>query len=109
MINSIKSNTKLSSLCGIVRLATFSKVLNANQIIFRKTAEPDMPGMQIQDLELLKDSYKDVYDTYLQNELQAAIGTWFRLPLRNEAMAKESGISKECVDVKSVDGMLSKI
>jgi hypothetical protein len=37
------------------------------------TAEPDTPGMQIQDLELLKDSYKDVYDTYLQNELQAAI------------------------------------
>jgi hypothetical protein len=28
MINSIKSNTKLSSLCGIVRLATFPKVLN---------------------------------------------------------------------------------
>jgi sacsin len=55
-------------------------------------AEPDMPGMQIQDLELLKDSYKDVYDTYLQNELQAAIGTWFRLPLRNEAMAKESSL-----------------
>jgi hypothetical protein len=56
----------------------------------------------------LKDSYKDVYNTYLQNELQAAIGTWFRLPLRNKVMAKESSISKECVDVKSVDGMLSK-
>jgi hypothetical protein len=65
--------------------------------------------MQIQDLELLKDSYKDVYNTYLQNELQAAIGTWFRLPLRNKVMAKESSISKECVDVKSVDGMLSKM
>ncbi|OWF48527.1 sacsin-like [Mizuhopecten yessoensis] len=50
----------------------------------------DNPGLQLPDLKDLEETYPGVYECYLQKEFPREQGTWFRFPLRNEQMARES-------------------
>ncbi|CAC5408780.1 unnamed protein product [Mytilus coruscus] len=74
-------------------------------------ADPDTPGMQIEDLKIIEESYGDIFDTYLQKEMPAETGTWFRLPLRTEKMTENDSpyISKDPSDVKSVEKMFAEM
>lgn len=58
-------------------------------------ATPEDPGLRVDDLKLIKEKYSGVYNTYLQKELPAASGTWFRFPLRTKEMANASKISEQ--------------
>ncbi|XP_052102786.1 sacsin-like [Mytilus californianus] len=74
-------------------------------------ADPDTPGMQIEDLKIIEESYGDIYHTYLQKEMPAETGTWFRLPLRTEESTKSDSpyISKDPSDIKSVEKMFAEM
>lgn len=58
-------------------------------------ATSEDPGLRVDDLKLIKENYSGVYNTYLQKELPANSGTWFRFPLRTKEMARASEISKQ--------------
>ncbi|XP_052686906.1 sacsin-like [Crassostrea angulata] len=58
-------------------------------------ATPEDPGLRVDDLKLIEEKYSGVYNTYLQKELPADSGTWFRLPLRTNKMASASKISEQ--------------
>ncbi|VDI08008.1 sacsin, partial [Mytilus galloprovincialis] len=62
-------------------------------------------GLRLDDVNILQQSYQDVYNTYLQNELVSDEGTWFRFPLRTKDMAEKSEISDTIVDENSVTKM----
>ncbi|VDI08009.1 Hypothetical predicted protein [Mytilus galloprovincialis] len=74
-------------------------------------AEPDTPGMQIEDLKIIEESYGDIFHTYLQKEMFAETGTWFRLPLRTVKMTESDSpyISKDPSDIESVEKMFSEM
>ncbi|KAK7498972.1 hypothetical protein BaRGS_00009781 [Batillaria attramentaria] len=56
------------------------------------------PGLQFDDAADLKESYPDTFQGYFQNRSEMTKpGTIFRLPLRDEEMAKVSKIKQEAV------------
>lgn len=58
-------------------------------------ATSEDPGLRVDDLKLIEENYSGVYNTYLQKELPADSGTWFRFPLRTKEMASASKISEQ--------------
>ncbi|KAK7495448.1 hypothetical protein BaRGS_00013387 [Batillaria attramentaria] len=60
---------------------------------------PDAPpGLQFEDVADMKESYPDMFQGYFENSLEMTKpGTIFRLPLRDEEMAKKSKIKQEAV------------
>ncbi|CAC5408783.1 unnamed protein product [Mytilus coruscus] len=62
-------------------------------------------GLRLDDVNILQQSYQDVYNTYLQKELVSDKGTWFRFPLRTKDMVDKSKISDTIVDEDSVKKM----
>jgi sacsin len=72
-------------------------------------AEIDAPGLQINNLLTLENNYSDVYSTYLQRELSAETGTWFRFPLRTEEMAESSEIRNSAISVQQIKSILDRM
>ena len=72
-------------------------------------ADIDAPGLQINNLLTLKNNYSDVYSTYLQRELSAETGTWFRFPLRTEEMAESSEIRNSAISEKQIKRILDRM
>ncbi|KAL3881557.1 hypothetical protein ACJMK2_027983 [Sinanodonta woodiana] len=65
------------------------------------------PGMRYVDLGEIRESYSDVFDGYLENEIFSSdIGTIFRFPLRNKQMAEVSQISSDMVSTSRMDELL---
>ncbi|KAL3881556.1 hypothetical protein ACJMK2_027982 [Sinanodonta woodiana] len=68
------------------------------------------PGMRYVDLEEIRESYSDVFNGYLENEIFSSdIGTIFRFPLRNEQMAKVSKLSEDEISTSQIDGLLEDL
>ncbi|PVD18701.1 hypothetical protein C0Q70_21251 [Pomacea canaliculata] len=64
------------------------------------------PGMELEDIDKLKEEYPDLVDGYLGNTFDMSQpATLFRLPLRNQRMASKSAIKKE----KMTQTILSKL
>ncbi|XP_056019914.1 sacsin-like isoform X2 [Ostrea edulis] len=57
-------------------------------------ATQESPGIKVDDLDCVKEKYTGTYNTYLQENLPASTGTWFRFPLRTREMAEKSEIRK---------------
>ncbi|XP_056017480.1 sacsin-like [Ostrea edulis] len=57
-------------------------------------ATQESPGMKVDNLDCVKEKYTGTYNTYLQENLPASTGTWFRFPLRTKEMAEKSEIIK---------------
>ncbi|XP_061172071.1 sacsin-like [Saccostrea echinata] len=54
------------------------------------------PGMMLDNIQSIKfkETFPDMYQTYLTEEVPASTGTWFRFPLRTQKMANVSQIKK---------------
>ncbi|XP_071116152.1 sacsin-like [Haliotis cracherodii] len=67
------------------------------------------PGVKIKDLDKLRVKYKDVFEGYLEGcvPLQEK-GTIFRFPLRTEAMAEDSLISKKEITTDMIKNLLEE-
>ena len=64
------------------------------------------PGRRLQHLEELRKRFSDVFECFLENDLNSEEATIFRFPLRNDGMAQNSKISKEAISEKDVTILL---
>ncbi|XP_067830330.1 sacsin [Heptranchias perlo] len=61
------------------------------------TAKPHSPGGMFIVNQKFKNTFEDVYTTFLPSFFNLELGTMFRLPLRTAEMAEKSDISKQAV------------
>jgi len=66
-------------------------------------ASKDEPGRRFADVAQLRSIFTDVFPAYLEDKFDVATGTMFRLPLRDEDMAKESELSDHAVTGDVID------
>lgn len=57
-------------------------------------ATPQNPGMILENIQIIKETYPDMYHAYLTEEVPSSTGTWFRFPLRTDIMAQHSEIKR---------------
>eukprot|EP00794_Sanderia_malayensis_P000048 gene48-642_t len=70
----------------------------------------ESPGRKFSDARnFLKDNFPDVYNTFIPDVFRNEKATIFRLPLRNNTMAKQSNIMKKAITVDDVDKMLENL
>ncbi|XP_061082376.1 sacsin-like [Conger conger] len=66
-----------------------------------------LPGCMYSLEKEFKDSFSDVYDTFLPSNFKLEEGTMLRLPLRTEKMAEMSQISKNTIDDLDIEELSS--
>ncbi|KAI4899615.1 hypothetical protein NFI96_003403, partial [Prochilodus magdalenae] len=66
----------------------------------------DSPGCMYLMDDKFKESFKDVYQTFLPEQFDLQSGTMFRLPLRTEKMAERSEISRHAVTEGEIKELL---
>lgn len=66
------------------------------------------PGRRFQNVDQLKNIFTDVFECYLEDKFDLQNGTMFRLPLRNQEMAKCSEISDRVMSSKDIHGLFQK-
>ncbi|XP_059496728.1 sacsin [Stegostoma tigrinum] len=66
-------------------------------LVVLSTAKPHSPGGMFTVNEKFKNTFEDVYNTFLPSFFNLEEGTMFRLPLRTAEMAEKSDISKQAV------------
>uniref|UniRef100_A0A4W5NX70 Sacsin/Nov domain-containing protein n=1 Tax=Hucho hucho TaxID=62062 RepID=A0A4W5NX70_9TELE len=69
----------------------------------------ESPGRKYTLKKELKNTFMDVYNTFLPNEFSLEKGTMFRLPIRTCAMAKTSKISNNVVNDRDIDELSSAL
>ncbi len=67
------------------------------------------PGMMIDDLDELKETFTDVFNCFLGEHLKHSNATLFRFVLRGREMADQSPISKTCITIQGVEEILNKL
>lgn len=72
-------------------------------------ASSDAPGMQYTDIKDLRETFPDVFTCYMEDQLKLENSTIFRFPLRNQAMALTSEISKKTITTGVIQGLFSKL
>ncbi|XP_061081707.1 sacsin-like [Conger conger] len=68
-----------------------------------------LPGCMYSLEKEFKDSFSDVYDTFLPSNFKLEEGTMLRLPLRTEKMAEMSQISKNTIDDLDIEELSSAL
>ncbi|XP_036793227.1 sacsin isoform X1 [Oncorhynchus mykiss] len=69
----------------------------------------ESPGRKYTLKNELKNTFMDVYNTFLPNEFSLEKGTMFRLPIRSCAMAKTSKISSNVVNDRDINELSSAL
>ncbi|XP_078511041.1 sacsin-like isoform X2 [Lissotriton helveticus] len=80
-------------------------------LLFLKTAHHSSPGAKMSVNPEFKNTFQDVYDTFLPANFNLEQGTLFRLPLRTAEIAHKSEISDQTVstgDIEALWGQLEK-
>ncbi|XP_036395895.1 sacsin-like [Megalops cyprinoides] len=67
------------------------------------------PGCMYSLEKEFKDSFPDLYNTFLPEDFSLKVGTMLRLPLRTEGMAKISEISKDIVTPQDIEELSSEL
>jgi len=65
-------------------------------------ATPDKPGRMLNNISSLQTKFPDIFDGYYNGQLGDEQGSIFRLPLRNDDIAKESEISQKPVSSEDI-------
>ncbi|KAK7905077.1 hypothetical protein WMY93_017684 [Mugilogobius chulae] len=86
-------------------------ISDPNQNYIESTSDVSPAGIGYNLVDSFKEMYMDVYRTFLPDTFPLREGTMFRLPLRTDAMARTSEISRESVtenDMKELCSALSE-
>ncbi len=64
------------------------------------------PGIMIEDLNDLKETFTDVFKCFLGEHLKLSDATLYRFALRGKEMAKKSPISEKCITIQNIEDIL---
>ena len=64
------------------------------------------PGRRLQNLKELRKRFSDVFECFLENDLNSEEATVFRFPLRKDGIAQDSKISKAAISEEDVQRLL---
>ena len=70
-------------------------------------ATSESPGIKIDELDVLRKTFTDVWPCYLEHHFPMDNGTMFRFPLRNKEMAEKSKISSKEVTFERLSSLVN--
>ncbi|XP_030627941.1 sacsin-like [Chanos chanos] len=81
-------------------------ISDPNKFVLKETGKV---GEGYKVTQKFKDSFPDVYNTYLPSFFHLDCGTMFRLPVRTQEMAQRSEISREHVTIKDIQQLCASL